>query len=78
MIKKISGFIGLILASLSTIITIIKIPNIILSFTKQYTEMESAYDHGYLFGNFLGFLFLITIIALLWTFGLRWTKKPKT
>jgi hypothetical protein len=75
--KRILGILFIIIASLSTVITVLFLPSSILSFIKHAIESESAYDYGYLSGKLIGLFFQIAIIVVLWIFGLRWIKNPK-
>lgn len=75
MVKKTLGIFFIIIASLSTVITLLFIPTTILSMLKHFIESESTYDYGFLFGKLIGILIKIIIIILLWTFGLRWSKN---
>ncbi|WP_177762012.1 hypothetical protein [Flavobacterium sp. I3-2] len=75
MVKKTLGIFFIIIASLSTVITLLFIPTTILSMLKHFIESESTYDYEFLFGKLIGILIKIIIIILLWTFGLRWSKN---
>lgn len=77
MAKKALGIFFIIIASILSVITVLFIPTTILSLIKHFIESESAYDFGYLSGKIMGFLIQVAITILLWTFGLRWSKKPK-
>lgn len=77
MAKKTFGILFIIIASLSTVITILFIPSTILSILKHFIESESTYDYGYLFGYFFSSILSVILIIVLWIIGLRWAKNPK-
>jgi Na+/phosphate symporter len=81
MTKKVLGIIFIVLAiimSLAVVGQLSKLFTVIIDFIALFKGNKDASQVGYTIGHLFFWLIQISLTIILWKYGVRWSRKPRT